>query len=78
MYVKCRHWAAVVHLWLPRAILIACWQRVERGKEQTFIEANKVPGTLDFLDSKQESHEAGQDFSEFNVHTHSLEDLAKL
>lgn len=78
MCVKCRHWVAVVHLWLPRAIAIACWRRVERGKELTFIEANKVPGTLDFLDSKQESREAGQDFPDFNVHTHSLQDLAKL
>lgn len=42
MCVKCRHWVAVVHLWLPRAIAIACWRRVERGKELTFIEANKV------------------------------------
>lgn len=62
----------------PRAIAIACWRRVERGKELTFIEANKVPGTSDFLDSKQESREAGQDFPDFNVQTHSLQDLAKL
>ena len=78
MYVKCRHRATVVHRWLSRVIVIIGWGRVEQGKEMTFIEANKVPGTLDFIDSKQESSEAGQDFSEFNVHTHSLEDLAKM